>query len=223
MSKILITGSESGLGRAISVALSESGHEVFLYDAEFGDDVRHPNVLDITELDVLINCAGVNGIDMLEDVTDSLWDRVMDTNAKGIMKMSQACLPMLIESKGTIVNVVSNAAHMPMTSSICYNASKGAALMASKQMARELTKRHGITVFSISPNKLKDTAMSRQIDAEVVRTRGWTTEEAQKYQVAGLLSGFETDPVEIAELLAYLLANKKRHAYLTGCDLQLGL
>jgi len=228
MSTILVTGSRSGLGEAIFTALRDAGHKVVGYDAAYGADVRFPNmpyIRSITDdhLDTLINCAGVNGIDMLEDVTDDLWDRVMDTNAKGIMKMSQACLPMLIESKGTILNIVSNAAHMPMTSSICYNASKGAALIMTKQMARELTKRHDITVFSISPNKLRDTEMSRQIDAEVVRTRGWTIEEAQRYQLAGLLSGEETDPAQVADFIAYLLQDKAHHKALTGCDIPYGL
>lgn len=223
MSKILVTGGCSGLGQAIVKALAAAGHEVMVYDLKLGDNVLNPKLDHIEELDVLINCAGVNGIDMLEDVSDDLWDRVVNTNAKGIMKMSQAALPLLIKSKGTILNIVSNAAHMPMTSSICYNASKGAALIMTKQMARELTRRHGITVFSVSPNKLRDTEMSRQIDAEVVRTRGWTMEEAQRYQLAGLLAGEETDPKQLAEFIAFLLQDKEHHRSLTGCDLQYGL
>lgn len=222
MSTILVTGHRSGLGAAIYAALERDGHEVIGFDKECGDDVRAP-LLRVSRLDVLVNCAGVNGIDMIEDVTDTLWDRVMDTNARGILKMVQACLPHLIQSKGTVLNIVSNAAHVPMTSSVVYNASKAAALMMTKQMARELTKRHGITVFSVSPNKLRDTGMSRQIDAEVVRTRGWTMEEAQRYQLAGLLAGEETDPRVVADFVAYLLQSKTHHKYLTGCDLQYGL
>jgi len=229
MSNILVTGSSNGLGLAIVKALRDAGHNVYEYDIKDGKDVLNPSseTIELVEscggLDVLINCAGVNGIDMLEDVSDDLWDRVVNTNAKGIMEMSQAFLPMLIESKGTILNIVSNAAHMPMTSSICYNASKGAALIMTKQMARELTRRHGITVFSVSPNKLRDTEMSRHIDAEVVRTRGWTIEEAQRYQLAGLLAGEETDPKQVAEFIAFLLQDKAHHKALTGCDIPYGL
>jgi meso-butanediol dehydrogenase/(S,S)-butanediol dehydrogenase/diacetyl reductase len=226
MSNILVTGSESGLGYEISSLLHDQGHNVWGYDIKFGKDVLNPNLEydePIENLDILINCAGVNGIDMLEDVKDDLWERVIGTNAKGIMKMSQACLPLLIKSKGTILNIVSNAAHMPMTSSICYNASKGAALIMTKQMARELTKRWGITVFSVSPNKLRDTEMSRQIDSEVVRTRGWSLEEAQRYQLAGLLTGEETEPKAVAEFIAFLLQDKEHHKYLSGCDLPYGL
>lgn len=217
MARILVTGGCSGLGKAIVHALNSLwDHDVLVYDAAQGYDVREPDMHFISEiertggLDVLVNCAGVNGIDHLEDVSDDLWDRVMDTNAKGIMKMSQACLPMLVESKGTIVNIVSNAATMPMTASIAYNASKGAAKIMTAQMARELTRRHGITVFSISPNKLAGTGMSDQIDQEVVRTRGWTVEKAREYQLAGLLTGRETPPQRVAEFLAWLLSEKAR-------------
>ena len=172
---------------------------------------------------MLINCAGVNLINWLENFSEEDWDKVMNTNAKGIYKMTQACLPMLIESKGTVLNVVSNAAHMPMTCSLAYNASKGAALIMTKQLARELTKKHGITVFSVSPNKLKGTGMSDSIDEQVVATRGWTKEYAQQYQINGLLAGEETDPKVVAEFIAFLLHSKDRHKFLTGCDIPYGL
>lgn len=223
MSKILVTGSKSGLGLALSEKLRADGHTVIDYDLKDGKDVMFPSLDGVSSLDVLVNCAGVNGIDMLEDVEDELWDRVVGTNAKGIYKMSQACLPMLIESKGTIVNVISNASTVAMTSSICYNASKGAAKIMTAQMARELTKRWGITVFGISPNKMKNTEMSAHIDNEVVRTRGWTKEYAQQYQLNGLLTGKETDPKQVAEFIAFLLQDKAHHEQLSGCDLQYGL
>jgi meso-butanediol dehydrogenase/(S,S)-butanediol dehydrogenase/diacetyl reductase len=227
MSNILVTGGEAGLGREIVAALRAAGHKVFNYDAYNGDDVCDPDLLHALEflngIDVLINCAGVNVIDYLEDVTEDQWNYVMDVNAKGIFLMSQACLPYLKESKGTILNIVSNAAHMPMTSSLAYNASKGAAEIMTKQLARELTKRWDITVFGIAPNKLKGTEMSKSIDEQVVRTRGWSMEEAQRYQLAGLLAGEETDPKEVAGLIAYLLESKDRHKFLTGTVIPYGL
>ena len=223
MSSILITGHLSGLGKELFLKLAKDGHQVIGYDIADGNDVTAPHVSNIDELDVLINCAGVNGIDFLENVTDDLWDRVVDTNAKGIYKMSQACLPLLIKSQGTIVNIVSNAATMPMTSSIAYNASKGAAKIMTAQMARELTRRHNITVFSVSPNKLAGTYMSDHIDDEVVRTRGWTKEYAREYQLAGLLAKEETDPAMVAEFIAFLLQDKQHHKYLSGCDIPYGL
>jgi NAD(P)-dependent dehydrogenase (short-subunit alcohol dehydrogenase family) len=170
----------------------------------------------------LINNAGINIINWLERFHEDDWDKVMDTNAKGIYLMSKACLPALKDSKGTIVNIVSNAAHMPMTCSLAYNASKGAAHIMTRQLARELTKKDGITVFGIAPNKLEGTRMSESIDKQVVDTRGWTPFEAHKYQLAGLVTGEETPPALVAEFVTFLLSSKERHKFLSGCIIPYG-
>ena len=223
MSTILVTGAASGLGAAISNALIADGHDVLRYDLAWGQDVLRPDaaLVEGLPLDILVNCAGINRIDWLPNVTDADWDSVMDVNVKGIFKMVQAFAPRLIERGGTVLNIVSNAAAMPMRCSAAYNASKGAALILTKQLARELTSQ-GVTVFSVSPNKLSDTGMSRSIDAQVMRTRGWTMAEAQRYQLAGLLTGEETPPAAVAELIAFLLKSKARHKHLSGCDLPYG-
>lgn len=223
MSKILVTGSSSGLGLAIFRALVKAGHDVYEYDIHHGNDVASPKPINIPEdLDVLINCAGVNLIDWLENFEEDRWDRVMNVNAKGIYMMTRAALGELIKTQGTVVNIVSNAAHMPMTCSLAYNASKGAAHIMTLQLARELTKRYGITVFGIAPNKLAGTAMSDSIDEQVVETRGWTKEYAHQYQLNGLLTGEETPPESVAEFLAFLLETKERHKYLTGTVIPYG-
>ena len=222
MSNILITGSGKGLGKAMKDELEKQGHLVIGYDINNGDDVTKAETAASINVDVLINNAGVNLIDWLENFTEDMWDKVMDVNAKGIYMMSRACLPSLIKSKGTILNIVSNAAHMPMTCSLAYNASKGAAHIMTLQMARELTKKHGITVFGIAPNKLSGTGMSESIDEQVVKTRGWANDYARQYQLNGLLTGEETPPQRLAEFIAYLLQSKEHHKYLTGCILPYG-
>ena len=223
MSNILITGTGKGLGKAMKEELEKQGHSIIDYNLEDGTDVRITKDLIMWEnIDVLINNAGVNLIDWLEDFEEDMWDKVMDTNAKGIYMMTKACLPSLIRRKGTVLNIVSNAAHMPMTCSLAYNASKGAAHIMTLQLARELTKKHGITVFGIAPNKLKGTGMSDAIDDQVVKTRGWTKEYARQYQLNGLLTGEETPPQRLAEFVAFLLQSKEHHKYLTGCILPYG-
>lgn len=223
MSNIIVTGGDAGLGAAIVDALRKAGHTVLVYDIKQGLDVLNPDpVLALTfRVDVLVNCAGVNKINWLQNVTEADWDHVMDVNVKGIFKMTQAFLPNLLKTKGTVLNIVSNAAHMPMRCSAAYNASKGAALILTKQLARELTSQ-GVTVFSVSPNKLRGTEMSDSIDQQVVATRGWAMEEAQRYQLAGLLTGEETPPEAVAEFIAFLLQDKEHHKYLSGCDIPYG-
>jgi NAD(P)-dependent dehydrogenase (short-subunit alcohol dehydrogenase family) len=228
---VLITGSGSGLGAAIVTCMlkNKKTFKPIAFDTKHGDDVRAPGDLvaalasiGVSKLDILINCAGVNRIDWLENFTDTAWDEVMDVNAKGIFMMTRAALPLLKESRGTVLNIVSNASHMPMTCSLAYNASKGAAHIMTLQLARELTRKHNITVFGISPNKLTGTGMSADIDRQVVETRGWTAEHAKEYQRNALLTGEETDPAVLADFIVYLLSEKQHHKFLTGCVIPYG-
>jgi pteridine reductase len=222
MSTIMVTGGGAGLGKAIASALQRDGHDIIIYDRKRGQDVCNPSGPPPAGLDILINCAGVNITGWLEDFSEADWDQVMGVNAKGIFKMTQWALPELKKTHGTVLNIVSNASHMPMTTSLAYNASKGAAHIMTLQLARELTKKHGITVFGISPNKLRGTEMSKDIEDQVIKHRGWTKEYAEQYQLNALLAGEETDPAQLAEFIAFLLNNKPRHKYLTGCILPYG-
>jgi NAD(P)-dependent dehydrogenase (short-subunit alcohol dehydrogenase family) len=217
VSKILITGSGDGLGAALFAALESGGHQCIDFDHKLGHDVRNPIGTfgnPPFKLDVLINCAGINKIGYLSEFSEQQWDDVMDTNAKGIFTMSKWAYPQLKAAQGTILNIVSNASHMPMTASAAYNASKGAAHILTLQLARELGKKDGITVFGISPNKLKGTGMSADIEEQVVKVRGWTPEYAREYQLNSLPAGEETDPDTLAEFVAFLLSSKQRHKYL---------
>ena len=245
----VVTGHTSGLGYHITNALLANGWDViglshgdgppptrglpgglesFRGDVTDADDIwQITNDLKDRPLDALINCAGVNWLTRFTDLASHDWERVMDTNAKALWVMTQALLPHLQRTAdrdegGTVLNIVSNAAHMPMTHSLAYNASKAAALMITLQMARELYKSHGVTVFAISPNKLAGTAMSRFIEERVPALRGWTAEEAAAYQRAALPIGEETDPEVVAEFIGFLLSAKYRHRSLHGCNIPYG-
>jgi len=222
MSKILVTGSANGLGRVVLAALYKAGHDVYHYDIEHGRNVLEPDLTGISELDVLINNAGVNYLNWIGRISEAKWDWVMDTNAKGAFMMTKACLPMLKESKGTILNIISNAAWDPMTCSLAYNASKGALAIMTEQMARELKRQWGIDVFGIAPNKLKGTPMSNNVDRMVCKVRDWTPEHAFRYQQQALLTGEEIPCEILAEFISYLLATKDNHRFLSGCIIPYG-
>lgn len=223
--KILVTGGAAGLGAEIVHALEMRGHTAVAYDLKFGHDVRQPSEWLSQKyqepFDGLINCAGINSNDWFEDVNRIELRKVMEVNAFAFVYMTQAILPQLIETKGFVLNIVSNAAHIPMTSSLAYNASKAAALMITKQMAHELTPRHGITVFSVSPNKLHGTEMSQQIEEAVCKTRGWTPEFAAEYQKKALMHGLETPPEQLASFIGNLISTGQ-WKYLSGCDIPFG-
>jgi len=246
-----VTGGSNGLGRAILARLLGNYDFVVNFDLnapeqlfegelwissdvgshsdcrlaveEAVEKLEREIVDDEFQFEVLVNNAGVNDINFFEDIEPFLWDNVMGVNAMGIFNMSQALFLLLKDSQGTILNITSNAAWVPMTSSLVYNASKAAAHMMTIQMAHEFHRRSiPITVFGIAPGKIEGTPMSRYIEGRVVETRGWTPEFAKEYQLNSLKSGNETSPEQLANFIGFLLSGPEHHRQLAGCILPYG-
>ena len=227
MSIAIVTGGSSGLGKLVCQQLGQH-YDVMNWSLDTGVDVRSSDAVKAAAavaartgpIAVLVNCAGINRIDFIPELAPVTWNDVMDTNARGIFYTTKALCDHM--RGGTILNIVSNAAHVPMTSSLAYGASKAAALQMTRIMARELGKTHDITCFSVSPNKLAGTGMSSYIEERVCKLRGWTPEQAAQYQLAALPAGAETPPEVLAEFIGFLLSSKERHRYLQGVDLTYG-
>lgn len=223
---IIVTGAASGLGLEIVLALARQRPQAVIgFDKEWGHDVCRPEATfgpPPPGLEILINCAGINRPDWFPNVKAEDWAEVFDVNCRGIFTMARWAYPAMKDlGGGTIVNIVSNASHMPMRCSAAYNASKAGAHMLTLQLARELSE-EGFTIFGISPNKLAGTGMSRAIDAAMPALRGMTADEARRHQLAALPAGAETPPSRVAEFIAFLLSDRERHRYLTGCVLPYG-
>jgi NAD(P)-dependent dehydrogenase (short-subunit alcohol dehydrogenase family) len=92
-------------------------------------------------IDVLINNAGITAPDRLMQVTDALYDRIMDVNMRGTFHMTQAVVPqMRTQQSGSIVNMSSVSAQRGggVFGGTPYAAAKGAILGYTKACAREL-------------------------------------------------------------------------------------
>lgn len=212
MPTAVITGASSGLGKAIAEAMA--GHYEIVDWSLPAVDLRKPeNVRDaaarLEKVDALVNCAGVNmPIDHLTEIHNHEWDMVFEINTRAIFFTAKYLIPVM--TGGTICNIISSAATQPMTYSLPYNASKAAAAMMTRQMAKELTPGHGITVFGISPGWMEGTAMTEATDKRLMELRG-------------LVPPIDRiRPYLVAEFVAWLLARRERNLYLNGSILEYG-
>lgn len=104
------------------------------------------------KIDILINNAGLaSGFNLIQDGDLEDWDKMIDTNVKGLLYVSKAILPLMIENGcGHVVNIASTAAKEVYEKGNLYCASKHAVDAISKGMRIDLLK-EGIKVTSINP------------------------------------------------------------------------
>ncbi|GGL82114.1 short-chain dehydrogenase [Curtobacterium citreum] len=169
MTTTLITGANRSLGLETTRRLLEAGHTVYagVRDPDRADDVRalgaHVVQLDVTdqasvdralaevpELDVLVNNAGVLGTASgVDDLDAAAMAEVLDTNVTGVVRVTQAALPLLRRSDApVIVNVASGVGFTRWlttpghdeypVAAVPYAASKAALIALTVQYAKNL-------------------------------------------------------------------------------------
>jgi NAD(P)-dependent dehydrogenase (short-subunit alcohol dehydrogenase family) len=174
---VLVTGANRGVGQAlVKEALNRGAQRVFagtrgaLPNADPGVtaltlDVTNAShiqraVGEVAALDVLINNAGILSYDDLTDF--AVIQKHLDVNFLGLLKVTQAFLPLLISSKGAIVNILSLSSVAPVPVQPSYSISKAAALSLTLSL-RALLSRQGVGVHAVILGSI-DTDMSRGFD-----------------------------------------------------------
>ncbi len=107
-------------------------------------------------LDILVNNAGsMVERATLEEITEDVWDRVMDVNLKSVFLCSQAVLPVMKrQGGGRIVNITSIAARNGgSASSFAYATAKGGVSTLTRAMAKQLIS-DGIRVNAVAPGRI---------------------------------------------------------------------
>ncbi|WP_309940439.1 SDR family NAD(P)-dependent oxidoreductase [Aureibacter tunicatorum] len=174
----LITGASSGIGRATAVQLSEAGYDLVLCGrrkerleelaaqlktdtVSLVFDVRNKSLTFDTlnglpeewkAIDVLVNNAGnAHGLEPIQDGDVQDWDMMIDGNVKGLLYVSKAVMPWMIErKKGHIINISSVAGKQTYANGAVYCASKAAVEKISEGMRLDLLP-HGVKVTNIAP------------------------------------------------------------------------
>lgn len=176
------------------------GGEAAAFAADVQDDAQVRSMFASVEkrwgrLDVLVNNAGWSKVTphwKLDDLTDEIWDRTLNTNLRGAFYCCRAAVPLMRKNGGgAIVNNASASAYNAAGSSIVYSASKAAMVNMTKSLARALAP--DIRVNAIAPG--------------LIRTRfaGWP-EEAFEQARAGSPLGRIASVDEVAKTVLFLAA-----------------
>lgn len=226
----VITGAARGIGREIAKKFAEEGASVIMVDIKGAEDsaaelrqlghAARGLAVDITrsmevkaavdnilqkegKIDILVNNAGIIARGTILDLTDEVWQSVMDVNITGAFYWCRAVLPGMIKAHGgRIVNVSSIAGKMgDITAAPVYGTSKGALNTLTKSLARQAAE-YGITVNALAPHAI-ETDMSAQ----------WS-EEKRKGVIESIPLGRMGTPGEVATAALFLASEDA--AFITG-------
>ncbi|NOY49631.1 MAG: SDR family oxidoreductase [Chlorobi bacterium] len=224
---VLITGATSGIGLACARLFAKNKYNLIItgrrkdsllkikseLQNEFSVevqalnfDIRDKNAVNEavesivdTNIDILINNAGLaSGLDSVQDGKLDDWERMIDTNVKGLLYISRAILPLMIaRGKGHVINIGSIAGKEVYPNGNVYCATKHAVDALTKAMRIDVVQ-HGIRVSQIAPGAV-------ETEFSLVRFHG------DKARADGVYKGFEPlRPEDVADAVFYV-ANTPGH------------
>jgi 2-hydroxycyclohexanecarboxyl-CoA dehydrogenase len=232
-----VSGAARGIGRAIALRLAERGHAVAVADLlerEAGETAgaieaaggRAQAVsLDVTDgqsvasavraaadalgpLDVLVNNAGWDDLKPFLETDEPFWDRVIEVNFKGCLRLTSEVLPGMIERRfGRIVNIGSDAGRVGSSLESVYSGAKGAVIAFTKTIAREVA-RTGVTANTVCPGPTETPLLTQMVSEG---DRGAKLIEAMTKAVPMRRLG---RPEDVAAAVAFLASDEA--SFVTG-------
>jgi 3-oxoacyl-[acyl-carrier protein] reductase len=229
----LVSGASRGIGAAIALTLAQQGLQVIgtatteagaarIRDMLQGFAGCDGRALDVTDgaavialvdalvqerggVQVLVNNAGITRDTLAMRMKDEDWDAVLDTNLKGVFRMSRAVMRTMMRQRyGRIINITSVVGASGNAGQANYAAAKAGVAGMTRALARELGSR-GITVNCVAPGF---------IETDMTAALG----EAQQQALLGQIPlGHLGKPADIAHAVAYLASPQA--SYVTGQEL----
>lgn len=229
----IVTGSTKGLGKGIAESLAKAGADIVVVSRHQQDcektaaqleilgvqilacscDVSEPDSIHALvkktlerfgKIDILVNNAGTAVTVPAEEVTENDWDRVVDTNLKGVFFMAQAVGREMIKQKcGRIINIASMFGLVGGKAIIPYLASKGGVIQVTRGLALEWAK-HNIRVNAVAPGYVITAINEKELNDENVKKKLFANTPLRRYGTAE----------EIAGAVVYLASDEA--SYVTG-------
>ncbi|MBL0915424.1 MAG: SDR family oxidoreductase [Sphingopyxis sp.] len=210
----LVTGAGSGIGLATAKRLAADGARVLTTD-RVGDvdivaDVTEPGInatlvaeaeARFGQLDIVVACAGITGVQMLDGASDEFFDQMMAVNVTAVFRLMREALPLLKRSPhGRIILIGSVMSSFGEAGMTAYSASKHAVLGMTKSVAAEVGA-HGITVNCIQPGAIETPMTAPTFTAMPEFRQRWIDKAA-----LGRLG----QPEDIADVAAFLASDDAR-------------
>ena len=192
----LVTGGAKGIGSAICRTLAKDGYKIAInYNSSQNEAVDLKNELSaITEVeffkadvsdskqvkemfseiekvfggvDVLVNNAGIAGQMLFTDITDEMWQKMINVNLSGAFYCCREALKFMINKKsGRIINIASMWGETGASMEVHYSASKAGLIGLTKALAKEVGL-SGITVNAVSPGVVMTDMMNSFSEADI--------------------------------------------------------
>ena len=154
---VVVVGSSKGIGKGVLETFTELGATVYGIARSNGVDITDKNSIDVffeplSNIDFLINVAGINFCKKIEDIEFDEWDAVLNTNLRSFYYLIKKSIP-LMKAGSKIVNVSSIAGrNKSIVSGVHYTSSKAGIIGLTRQLAYELGPR-GINVNCTCPSQ----------------------------------------------------------------------
>ena len=225
---IIVTGSGTGIGKAIAKLSVNEGAQVVINDKdgklaeetveELGQEKTIAHIRDLTDegcptelialakerfgrIDGLVNNAAFVTWSDIESTEPDYFKKVLNVNLVAPLALIQAALPELKRNKGSIVNIGSVNAHCGEPTLLAYSASKGGLTTLTRNLGDSLMQEYGVRVNQVNPGwVLTENEAARKLDHGL--KNDWYKDIPKKFAPSGRI--FE--PLEIATTVVHLLS-----------------
>lgn len=228
----LVTGGARGIGRAICLDLARDGRAVAVADLLLDDAQETAEAvsgravaveLDVTSadsvaagverveealgaIDIVVNNAGWDELRPFLETDEAFWDRIIEVNLKGCLRVTRRVVPGMVERGfGRVVNIGSDAGRVGSSMEAAYSGAKGGVIAFTKTLAREVA-RAGVTANAVCPGPTRTPLLEGMTE-----TGGEKLVDSLTRAVPMRRLG---EPEDVAAAVAFLAS--ERAGYITG-------